>query len=265
MWASDYSGITARAICPQRSKKNNYASITGTQRCVYYAEAWKAHEAKDNEVFWQWFSLIVVPAHSLKSLKRRRGAEFIRTLGFDTTEADEAYGPGWRNKLSVLKAEQQQQSEERDHLLMLEAIAVKKHQQASSTEELVDARKILIAHVREIKASGNAEAIIEMEKDFIQNDLDRYAKADDKEMTGSLNAALLGVAAIKQQLEIVDDPQKYRAIDRDYALPKNRKQGLPLDEARQSFASHRTRLGNYVNYRLEDTEKQFVRERRKTT
>ena len=28
-------------------------------------------------------------------------------------------------------------------------------------------------------------------------------------------------------------------------------------------ASHRTRLGNYVSYRLEDTEKQFVRERRK--
>ena len=113
---------------------------------------------------------------------------------------------GWRNKLSVPKAEQQQQSEERDHLLMLEAIAVKKRQQAFSAKELIDTRKILIAHVREIEASGNAEAIIEMEKDF---------------------------------------------------------QGLPLDEARQSFASHRTRLGNYVSYRLEDTEKQFVRERRK--
>ena len=42
-----------------------------------------------------------------------------------------------------------------------------------------------------------------MEKDFIQNDLERYAKADDKEMIGSLNAALLGVAAIKQQLGLV--------------------------------------------------------------
>ena len=70
----------------------------GDTEMVYYAEAWKAHEAKDNEVFWQWFSLIAVPAHSLKSLKRRRGAEFIRALGFDTTEADEAYGPGWLEK-----------------------------------------------------------------------------------------------------------------------------------------------------------------------
>ena len=128
---------------------------------------------------------------------------------------------------------------------------------------MVDARNILIAHVKEIAASGDAEAIIEMEKDFIQNDLERYAKADDKEMIGSLKASLLGVAAIKQQLELVDDPQKYQAIDRGHALPKNRKQGLPLDEARQSFSSHRTRRGNYVNYRLEETEKQLVRERRK--
>ena len=102
-----------------------------------------------------------------------------------------------------------------------------------------------------------------MEKDFIQNDLARYARSDDKEMIGSLNASLLGVEAIKQQLELVDDPQKYQAIDRGHALPKNRKQGLPLDEARQSFTSHRARLGNYVKYRLEETEKQFVRERGK--
>ena len=168
---------------------------------------------------------------------------------------------GWRNKLNTLKAAQQQQSEERDRLLGLEAVAVERHREAPSAAKLVDTRKDLIAHVKEIAASGNAEAIIEMEKDFIQNDLERYAKADDKEMTGSLNASLLGVAAIKQQLELVDDPQKYQAIDRGYALPKNRKQGLPLDEARQSFASHRARLGNYVKYRLEEAEKQLVRER----
>ena len=170
---------------------------------------------------------------------------------------------GWTNKLSALKEEQQQQSKERKHLLGLEAVAVEKHREAPSAAVLVEKRKVLIAHVKEIAASGNAEAIIKMEKDFIQNDLDRYAKADDKEMTGSLNAALLGVAAIKQQLDIVDDPQKYQAIDRGYALPKNRKQGLPLDEARQSFTSHRARLGNYVKYRLEENEKQLVRERRK--
>ena len=34
----------------------------GDIESVYMAEAWKAHEAKDDKVFWQWFSLIVVPA-----------------------------------------------------------------------------------------------------------------------------------------------------------------------------------------------------------
>ena len=170
---------------------------------------------------------------------------------------------GWRNKLSAPKEAQQQQSEERDLLLGYEAVAVKKHQQAFSAKELVDTRKYLIAHVKKIAASGKGEWIIAMERGFVANDLEHYAKADDKEMIGSLNAALLGVAAIKQQLELVDDPQKYQAIDRGHALPKNRKQGLPLDEARQSFTSHRARLGNYVKYRLEETEKQLVRERGK--
>ena len=67
----------------------------GDIESVYMAEAWKAHEAKEDEVFWQWFSLIVVPAYALKSLKRWNGADFIRGLGFDTSKADEAYGPGW--------------------------------------------------------------------------------------------------------------------------------------------------------------------------
>ena len=67
----------------------------GDIEMVYYAESRKAHEVKDDETVWQWFSLIVMPAYYLKTLKRRRGADFIRALGFDTTEADEAYGPDW--------------------------------------------------------------------------------------------------------------------------------------------------------------------------
>lgn len=147
--------------------------------------------------------------------------------------------------------------------LATEAQAIEKNRATPSARALVDARKALLARIKEITATGKAELIVEMEKDFIQNDLDRYAKANDKEMTGSLNAALLGVAAIEQQLEIVDDPERYKAIDRGHGLPKNRKQGLPLDEARQSFASHRARLGNYVKYRLEETEKQIIHARRK--
>ena len=70
----------------------------GDIEMVYYAESRKAHAVKDGETAWQWFSLIVVPAHYLKSLKRWNGVDFIRELGFDTTQADEAYGPGWLDK-----------------------------------------------------------------------------------------------------------------------------------------------------------------------
>ena len=169
---------------------------------------------------------------------------------------------GWRNRLSAPK-EAQQQSKERKRLLGLEAVAVERHRGVPSAEELVDTRKDLIAHVKQIAASGRGEWIVAMERDFIKNDLERYARADDKEMTGSLNAALQGFAAIERKHRMVDNLEEYQRVNEEFSFPKNRKQGLPLDEARQSFTSHRARLGNYVKYRLEETEKQLVRERRK--
>ena len=142
-----------------------------------------------------------------------------------------------------------------------EAATFNKHKGVPSAKELADARKVVLTDVKEITASGNVEAIIKMERDFLENDLNHYAKAHDKEMIGSLKAGLEGITAIEQQLEIVDDPEKYKAIDRDHIMRKNRKQGLPLDEARQAFGSHRARLGNYLKYRLEDTEKQVIQAR----
>ena len=148
-------------------------------------------------------------------------------------------------------------------LLATEIQAVKQSQGMSGAKNVVDARKALLTRVQQTAASGNAEAIIELERDFLENDLDHYAKAPDKEMIGSLKAGLEGITAIEQQLEIVDDPGKYKAVDRAYNMRRNRKQGLPVDEARQAFGGHRARLGNYVKARLEDTEKQVIQARRK--
>lgn len=67
----------------------------GKIESVYRAEATKADEAGDSETFWQWFSLIAVPAHFLMTLKKWNGAEFLRSLDFDISRANEAYGPGW--------------------------------------------------------------------------------------------------------------------------------------------------------------------------
>ena len=62
---------------------------------VYPAEADRALKAKDDAGFWQWLSLTELPAHSLAVMKVWYGTNFIRGTGFDTTEADEVYGPGW--------------------------------------------------------------------------------------------------------------------------------------------------------------------------
>ena len=62
---------------------------------VYMGEADRALEAKDGDSFWQWCSLAGFPAHALAVMKLWYGADFIRGTGFDTAEADAAYGPGW--------------------------------------------------------------------------------------------------------------------------------------------------------------------------
>ena len=142
-----------------------------------------------------------------------------------------------------------------------EAAAFNKHKGVPSAKELADARKVVLTDVKETTASGNVEAIIKMERDFLEHDLNHYAKAHDKEMTGSLKAGLEGITAIEQQLEIVDDPEKYKAVDRAHTMRRNRKQGLPVDEARQAFGSHRARLTNYLRADLEETKKQVIQAR----
>ena len=150
---------------------------------------------------------------------------------------------------------------ERKHLLGLEASAVEKHGEAPSARDLAQKRKALLAHIEDIVASGEAEWIIAMERDIVENDLDRYTHADLL-MTGSLKAALDEIAAIERQLEFVDDPEKYKAVNKAHSLSKNRNRGLPLDEARQSFRSHRARLGNQAKTRMDDIEKQIIHARR---
>ena len=84
-----------KGFLSQEEQEEELRLCHGKIESVYRAEADKAHKANDDETFWQWFSLIAVPAHFLMSLKQRNGADFIRELDFDTRKADEAYGPGW--------------------------------------------------------------------------------------------------------------------------------------------------------------------------
>jgi hypothetical protein len=66
-----------------------------SQNGVYLAESQAADEAGDEAAAWQWLSYARLPAHSLMSLKKNLGADFIRTKGLKTDSADAQYGLGW--------------------------------------------------------------------------------------------------------------------------------------------------------------------------
>jgi len=67
----------------------------GDMDIVYLLESQAAGHANDENTAWAWLSLVALPAHTLMSFKRRRGAQFIRDKGLNTTQADIAYGLGW--------------------------------------------------------------------------------------------------------------------------------------------------------------------------
>jgi len=70
----------------------------GGMNLVCAAESSEAGKAGDEETAWAWLSLAEMPAHTLLRLKRRRGANFIREMGFNTASADAAYGAGWLDR-----------------------------------------------------------------------------------------------------------------------------------------------------------------------
>ena len=56
----------------------------------------------------------------------------------------------------------------------------------------------------------------------------------------------------------VSDPAHYHEVDQSFSVSKHRKGGLPIDEARQAFRSHITRLRNMDKSRLTDEEKKLI-------
>jgi hypothetical protein len=66
-----------------------------SENAILMAESRAADRAGDDKAAWAWLALAELPAHSLAYLKERRGADFIRSHGFNTADADAAYGQGW--------------------------------------------------------------------------------------------------------------------------------------------------------------------------
>ena len=66
-----------------------------TQNGVYLAEALAADQAGDGETSWAWLSCAELPAHSLLTMKKILGSQFIRDKGLRTEAAEVAYGKNW--------------------------------------------------------------------------------------------------------------------------------------------------------------------------
>ncbi|WP_407965850.1 hypothetical protein [Bartonella sp. C271] len=125
---------------------------------------------------------------------------------------------------------------------------------------MCNVRNDLHNHICDVGRSGDLSLLLDTEHKVIKNDLFRYANS--KAMFASLRTALTELDVIKKHVELVSDPMRYKAINEAYSLPKNRKGGLPYDEARQAMASHYTRLGNLDKSRLTSAEKSIIDVRR---
>ncbi|MDR1163499.1 MAG: hypothetical protein LBM17_06680 [Candidatus Accumulibacter sp.] len=143
-----------------------------------------------------------------------------------------------------------------NRLLVVEESSVARLRATRAAKGLQAARKKLLEHLREIGQSGDLSLIVASERGIVEGDLDRYANS--RAMNSSLKAAIGEVAVIERHIDIVANPDKYRTIDEGHSLPKNRKGGLPFDEARQALASHLARLDNMDKSRLDDDEKEII-------
>lgn len=150
--------------------------------------------------------------------------------------------------------------EKLNRLLSVEEDFTEELRNTRAAKRLQGARSDLLQYIREVGRSEDLTLIVATERTIVDGDLSRYANS--QAMTSSLTTAINEIAAIERHIGIVDDRDRYRAVDQAHSLPKNRKGGLPLDEARQALASHYTRLTNMDKSRGGDAEKKIIEARK---
>ena len=143
-----------------------------------------------------------------------------------------------------------------ENLLTHEHGLVDEVNETHAAKKLCDVRTRLLEHVREVSRSGDLALIVATEKAIVRGDLTRYANSPA--MASSLKNALAEINAIERLIGKVNDPARYQEVDQAFSLPKNRKAGVPNDEARQAFRSHFARLSNMDKSRLTDEEKKLI-------
>lgn len=151
------------------------------------------------------------------------------------------------------------------HGEVLDALMMERAGLAASAREAgrrlaAEAQVLLRNAVRKVGRDGDLEAILEVERVVLVNERKSYANSSA--MAKSLDTALSELDVAAKLATTVRDPEAYRAVDAAHELPRNRRGGLPRDEAQQFFGSHGTRLGNLDRGRLADAERRVLGARR---
>jgi len=147
-----------------------------------------------------------------------------------------------------------------ENLLTAEESFVETLKKTRAARKLSAGRKYLLEHLRLLAKSDDLSLIIAAEKAIIQGDLSRYANS--AAMLSSLKAALEAMEIIEHHLTLVNDKDKYQIIDQAHRMARNRKAGLPFDEARQALAGHHARLINLDKSRLDEDDKEVIEMRK---
>lgn len=142
----------------------------------------------------------------------------------------------------------------------------KKQRKTQAAQGVAEFKKTLLTALKEVSINGSAELIVTMEQAIVQHDLEYYTNSAT--MKGSLNNALSELEIIRKKLAIVDDlpaagrPGAIQGHRRKFYSGQKPQQGLPVDEARQSFKSHFARLVNLDKAPLDDLDKQIIEVRK---
>ena len=134
---------------------------------------------------------------------------------------------------------------------------------AANSKDQVISRAVIkqiSRYVAEIGKTGNAKLMLEYELALLQEE--RKNLSNSKVQEGSLDTAIEAAKITLGLFEKVQSPESYRAIDESHGTRKRRSGGLPLDEAREFFKSHNSRLLNLTKSILSDEEKELIDIRR---
>ena len=140
--------------------------------------------------------------------------------------------------------------------LELERIALEKMRESEEALIANDARTAQAKSFKKVQSEGDIDGILELERMCLLYELEYYSNS--AAMTSSLKAAIEGLDATLDLLAKSRNPARYREVDESFRTRKNRADGLPIDEARQFFASHEARLRNLDKARLDASEKELI-------